>query len=751
LIHRPALCVLVAALGLGGAAGQEPGPEIPGRGVVRGRLVRGVDTPAPNETLLLVALGPAAPAGAHVPAWMTREPAVDKPQELYLETRDQRGGTEFTVLEPPPRAAATAAYGAFAFEGVPEGRYTILRSASAPGEARVDDDSQPLDGPAGFSVLFDLEAGQVLELGTLRFEVEIGYSDHRGHALAVSANGVVATSDYSAGEHPVGLWGAATGREIGSLSGHQKRVNALAFSPDGQLLASASDDGTLRLWSMAPPEILRVLTVGVVGKPGTGSPVKVTSVAFSPDGRLLAAGREDIERAAPHLWDLATGKARQLAPHAPERSSFFKMESLAFSPDGTLLAAGTTHGEVVVWDIASGRVRQAWNTGQEEVNALAFSPRGDRLATGGIPMDWGHGSSSVAPWAAFYALIKLWEPLTGTQLAVAKTDSYVSSLTFLDEGTRLLASLGPDGPHQVWAVPALILEGELGASGVATAVSSESGILVTLRNTALEMVDLGGWSGPATLRPVSVWGVGPKAPRPETAAAICEALKASSVKLPRLPPAPSARRLGPGTLLLLDATRGDGPRVSTPFDAPSDAAVGTVGCILERSVEVGEYQATGSVRRVKGFLTRWEVVLLTWPEGDLLLTAIFDGKPPPSEVLVPESTTSVQGPPPEMSEVLTWLAAPKVAVTVSPERVRGGESVQVGITLAAPGIAHPVLRSGDSAVLPIGEETIQVIDQGTRVVTASPVSGSARTVELSATLAGETDRIHLEVYPPGRR
>jgi WD40 repeat protein len=109
-------------------------------------------------------------------------------------------------------------------------------------------------------------------------------------------------------------------------------VNSVAFSPDGRLLASGGDDGAVSLWDSATGEALRSLQ---------GHTDWVRSVAFSPDGRLLASGGDDW---AVRLWDSATGEAlRSLKEHTRW------VISVAFSPDGRLLASGGSDGAVRLW------------------------------------------------------------------------------------------------------------------------------------------------------------------------------------------------------------------------------------------------------------------------------------------------------------------------------------------------------------------------------------------------------------------
>ena len=187
---------------------------------------------------------------------------------------------------------------------------------------------------------------------------------HTGGVLGVafSPDGQrLASASY---DRTVRLWDPATGAQLSVLSDHATSVYAVAFSPDGRLLASGGDDRTVRLWDPATGEHRRTLT---------GHAGNVWGVAFSPDGRLLASGGDDR---TVRLWDPATGEHRRtLTGHAGN------VWGVAFSPDGRLLASGGDDTTVRLWDPATGEHRRTLTGHAGNVRGVAFSPDGRLLAS----------------------------------------------------------------------------------------------------------------------------------------------------------------------------------------------------------------------------------------------------------------------------------------------------------------------------------------------------------------------------------
>jgi WD40 repeat protein/serine/threonine protein kinase/energy-coupling factor transporter ATP-binding protein EcfA2 len=206
------------------------------------------------------------------------------------------------------------------------------------------------------------------------------------------------------------------------LSGHHDAVRSVAFSPDGRLIASGSRDGAIMVWDAA--------TRRALGQPLTGHTDRVNSVAFSPDGRLLASGGADNTI---RLWDVATGAPRGQPLTGHEDAVW----SVAFSPDGKTLASGSSDGTVMLWDVETGERLMPPLTGhQDEVYTVAFSPDGQRLASAGADM-----------------MIILWDVSTGEPAgeSLSGHEDWIYSLAFSPDG-RLLASGGADNTIRLWDV-----------------------------------------------------------------------------------------------------------------------------------------------------------------------------------------------------------------------------------------------------------------------------------------------------------
>jgi WD40 repeat protein len=164
------------------------------------------------------------------------------------------------------------------------------------------------------------------------------------------------------------FWEVPSAKPLGEpLLYHNNWVTTVAFSPDGNILASGSNDRTITLWDVSTHES--------IGKPLLGHNDGVSNVAFSPDGKTLASGSHDKTVI---LWDVET---QQIIAHYMGHSTF--VESVSFSPDGKMLASSDGSGLIILWDIATG-LRVGEPLGLERPGAkvaIAFSPDSKIIAT----------------------------------------------------------------------------------------------------------------------------------------------------------------------------------------------------------------------------------------------------------------------------------------------------------------------------------------------------------------------------------
>src|SRR6266568_5163883 len=149
-----------------------------------------------------------------------------------------------------------------------------------------------------------------------------------------------------------------------TLRGHTEEIRQIAWSPDGRLLASGSNDQTVRLWDVATGQALHTLT---------GHTDPVGSVAWSSDGRLLASSSGDQ---TVRLWDGVTGQVlHSLTGHTSWVSS------VAWSPDGRQLASGSYDQTVRLWDVTTGRQIRALEGHTDDISGISFSADSRILAS----------------------------------------------------------------------------------------------------------------------------------------------------------------------------------------------------------------------------------------------------------------------------------------------------------------------------------------------------------------------------------
>jgi WD40 repeat protein len=223
------------------------------------------------------------------------------------------------------------------------------------------------------------------------------------------------------------LWDTRSGRLLRTIQGPTASMNSVDFSPDGQLLATGSGANNCcpstgaKLWDVQSGSLIRTVTDN-----------NIYRVKFSPDGRYIAAGGGDVA-----LYQVATGQVL-VSSYNDSTAGLHGTIAFAFSPDGKILAAGDSYGRARLFEAETGRLIRRLPAGSyfEEWQAIMFNPDGNILATGA-------GGD-----------VNLWETNTGRLVRnwTAYSPGLVSSLAFNSIGNTLVTSSRGEKAAKLWDV-----------------------------------------------------------------------------------------------------------------------------------------------------------------------------------------------------------------------------------------------------------------------------------------------------------
>ncbi|HLK56497.1 MAG TPA: AAA-like domain-containing protein [Chthonomonadaceae bacterium] len=263
----------------------------------------------------------------------------------------------------------------------------------------------------------------------------LGWMPGYPSSLTYSPNGalgqlIVAPKHYTviqwnyADKRPKTIYSAQTPRER-TLAG---QVSIATFSPDGKILALGTEDGKAILWDTTSGRQIAPIPVNM--HPINNS--DVAALAFSPDGRRLAAASGDP--ALVTVLDIASGRQIKQFKHTNGAR-----RGLAFSPDGKMLAAANWQGRVYLWDLVTNKLKSVWWAHAKPVNDVAFSPDGKTLAT-----------------ASEDDTVKLWNVLTQREMVtLTGPKGSVTSIAFSPDGNQLAALSQDDKKVWVWKADSL--------------------------------------------------------------------------------------------------------------------------------------------------------------------------------------------------------------------------------------------------------------------------------------------------------
>jgi WD40 repeat protein/serine/threonine protein kinase len=315
---------------------------------------------------------------------------------------------------------------------------------------------------------FSLQGGKILLWDPKTNEVNAQFHGHKSliTGIAFSPNGELLASvgwgSYdSQGE--VKLWDVKTQQEIVQIKGHDSPVRGVAFAPDGKSIATASMDMTVKIWNVANGKLTHTLA---------GHAGAVFNVAFSPVGNRLGSASTD---GTVRLWDTETWETTHtLGGH------FGTVNGVAFSPDGKRIASAGWEKTVRVWDVQSGAEAISLPGHEDTAWCVAFSPDGNQLISGSWDKTariWDAGPAAIAPMHSPVVLdghndlvhdidfspdgkqlattgkgtsIQIWDTESATEvLTLDGHDQLVRAIDYSHDG-RLLASTSWDRTVMIW-------------------------------------------------------------------------------------------------------------------------------------------------------------------------------------------------------------------------------------------------------------------------------------------------------------
>lgn len=233
------------------------------------------------------------------------------------------------------------------------------------------------------------------------------------NAIIYSPNGEVIASGSE--DNSIQLWNSQSGENIYTLKGHTERISSLAYSPDSKTLASGSADATIRLWRADTGEPIKTLNWLPSSMDSFERELNsVLTLAYSPDGKTIASGSADTIR----LWNSDTGKLiKTFEGHSASA------HSLSYSPDGkTIASGGSTDASIRLWNADTGKLLKTLEGHSNSIYIIAYSPDGKTIASGSRD-----------------ATIRLWSADTGKLLKTL--DRHPSSMDHFERESNSVLTL----------------------------------------------------------------------------------------------------------------------------------------------------------------------------------------------------------------------------------------------------------------------------------------------------------------------
>jgi WD40 repeat protein/tRNA A-37 threonylcarbamoyl transferase component Bud32 len=370
-----------------------------------------------------------------------------------------------TVVQGPPQLTPVAASSNQAIDKKSDSQ--AAQPASRPSRRKV-----LITGLVGLAVIAGMGGETWLTIAQNASSKGTTVLTYRGHSMAVSAvawspDGKLIAS--GSGDNTVQIWDATNGNTLLTYQGHTDYVYDVAWSPDGKLIASCGNDGTVQIWDASDGR--HILTY-----PGDPT-MYVSAVAWSPDGRFIASGSEDN---TVKIWDAATGHT--ILTYNEHTDS---VNTVKWSPDGKYIASGGDDDTVQIWGPTDGKTVTTYAGHNDTVNAVAWSPDSMHIASGSDDTTvqvWGATSSNLiftyrGHSDAVYAVawspngkrivsgsadttVRVWNATDGSKAFIYHGHSAsVNAVAWSPDGKRIASGSGGDSNDsngnvvEVWQAP----------------------------------------------------------------------------------------------------------------------------------------------------------------------------------------------------------------------------------------------------------------------------------------------------------
>ncbi len=285
--------------------------------------------------------------------------------------------------------------------------------------------------------------GTVLCFDKTTGEQKTAISGHTGivESIAFSLDGNIIASG---NDNQVLLWDINTNQQRSVFNTDGLNVKSIVFNPDGNTFVTGNDHNTVLVWDILTGQHKTKIEIPRLDSSST---TRISAVAYSPDGNLIATSG-GVDDGSVYLWDAETGELKTtLEGHKPEEG-YSRVKSIAFSPDGKTLASGVSRndGMVQLWDVSTRQLKTTLKGHPSNVFCVVFSPDGNTLASSGGPNN-SRGWSSKWPDVAN---VHLWDPSTTRQKGILKGHvGSVLTIAFSDDG-KTIATGSIDNTVRIW-------------------------------------------------------------------------------------------------------------------------------------------------------------------------------------------------------------------------------------------------------------------------------------------------------------